>query len=89
MLKDQNDSDDEDSDSDSDNDDGDQRGNDFMRRAREIDKNRKRNYDKLVAEKEKKRLLYLKRQITKAPKKPKLLNFEVSFNSFWKKNKKL
>jgi hypothetical protein len=48
-----------------------------MRRAREIDKNRKRNYDKLVAEKEKKRLLYLKRQLTKAPKKPKLLNFEV------------
>ena len=45
-----------------------------MRRAREIDKNRKRNYDKLVAEKEKKRLLYLKRQLTKAPKKPKLLN---------------
>ncbi len=68
-MKDQNDSEDSGEDSRDDN--------DFMRRAREIDKNRKRNYDKLVAEKEKKRLLYLKRQLTKAPKKPKLLNFEV------------
>ncbi len=69
-----------DSDNDSDGDDDNIRSDDesdLMRKAREVNRNRKRNYDKLIAEKEKKHLLYLKRQINKGPKKPKMLSFEV------------
>ncbi len=42
-----------------------------------IDKLKRQNFEKLLADKEKKRLLDLKREIKRVPKKPKLMSLEV------------
>jgi hypothetical protein len=42
-----------------------------------VERLKRQNLDKLLEDKEKKRLLDLKREIKRAPKKPKLLSLEV------------
>ncbi len=47
------------------------------RKEHYVERLKKQNFEKILVDKEKKRLLDLKREIKQAPKKPKLLSLEV------------